>query len=118
MAARIRPEDEKLVLHLEALPEKAKSLTPEQVAYLDRLRENLDAIEEWEGETLQSTIFSTAKAAGIKPGNAFKAVYLSFLNKERGPRAGSLLSYLEKSFAIARLQEAIAANPASPANPG
>lgn len=103
-------EEEKLVIYFERVPEKAKELSPEQVSYLTKLAENLERQEVWEGETLQTLLFSTAKELPIEQGKAFPAFYLSFLNKERGPKAGYLLSYLQKKFAIARLREVIAIN--------
>ena len=101
-------EEEKLVLYLDSVPEQARSLTPEQINYLRQLADNLEKEEKWEAEALQTTIFSTTKELKIQPNIAFPAIYLSFLGKERGPKAGGLLSYLEKDFAIARIKEAIA----------
>ncbi|HEY9876242.1 MAG TPA: lysine--tRNA ligase [Candidatus Obscuribacterales bacterium] len=103
-------EEEKLVLYLDRVPEKAGKLTPEQVAYLQKLIENLDNAPLWEGEELQTNLFSTSKELQMQMPIAFQAVYLSFLGKERGPKAGALLSYLDKSFVIARLQEVIQMN--------
>ncbi len=100
-------EEEKLVLYLEEVPEKAKNLSQEQVAYLEKLVENLQTAPVWEGEELQTTLFSTAKELQLQLPIAFQAVYLAFLGKERGPKAGALLSYLEKPFVISRLQEVI-----------
>jgi lysyl-tRNA synthetase class 1 len=105
-------EEEKLVLYLEQVPEKAKDLTQEQVSYLERLVTNLEKVAAWESEELQTTLFATSKELQIQQAIAFKAVYLSFLGKERGPKAGALLSYLDKSFVIARLQDAIQQNKA------
>jgi lysyl-tRNA synthetase class 1 len=103
-------EEEKLVLYLEQVPEKANDLNSEQVAYLQKLIENLQDIGNWEAEELQTIIFSTTKQLGVQQPMAFKALYLSFLNKEKGPKAGGLLSYLEKSFVISRLQDVVALN--------
>jgi lysyl-tRNA synthetase, class I len=103
-------EEEKLVLYLEQVPEKANDLNEEQVAYLQKLMENLQNIPNWEAEELQTIIFSTTKELGIQMAIAFKVLYLSFLNKEKGPKAGGLLSYLEKSFVISRLQDIVTLN--------
>jgi lysyl-tRNA synthetase class 1 len=103
-------EEEKLVLYLEQVPEKANTLTSEQVTYVQKLAENLQSAANWEAEELQTVIFSTTKELQIPPANAFKALYLAFLNKERGPKAGGLFSYLEKSFVISRLQEVVNLN--------
>jgi lysyl-tRNA synthetase class 1 len=83
-------------------------LNQEQVTYLQKLIENLENISHWEAEELQTLIFTTSKELQIQPANAFKALYLSFLNKEKGPKAGGLLSFLEKSFVISRLQAVVA----------
>ncbi len=76
-------EEEKLVLYLENMPEKANDLIGEQVVYLQKLLENLENIPNWNSEDLQTLIFSTSKQVEIPQANAFKALYLSFLNKER-----------------------------------
>jgi lysyl-tRNA synthetase class 1 len=98
-------EEEKLVIYLEQIPDQAKTLSPEQRAYCQRLIGNLAKLEDWQGETLQTTLFATAKELEMPQPMAFQAIYLSFLGKERGPKAGSLLSYLEREFVIARLRE-------------
>ena len=100
-------EDEKLVLYLDEVPEKAAELSADQVTYLQTLLAALEALESWDGDTLQSTLFATAKALNLKMPVAFQSVYRSFLNKDRGPKAGPLLSYLEKPFVCDRLQMAI-----------
>jgi lysyl-tRNA synthetase class 1 len=103
-------EEEKLVIYLDKVPEKSNDLTEEQVNYLQKLAENLQNISNWEAEELQTLIFSTTKELQVQQATAFKALYLSFLNKERGPKAGGLFSYLEKSFVISRLQDVVALN--------
>jgi lysyl-tRNA synthetase class 1 len=92
------------------MPEQAKQLTQEQVTYLERLGQNLSGISAWNAEELQTTLFATAKELEMQQPIAFKAVYFSFLGKERGPKAGALLSYLERKFVIDRLQEVVKAN--------
>lgn len=103
-------EEEKLVLYLDRVPEKAKSLTQEQVAYFKQLIQSLANLKVWEAEELQTTLFATAKELGMQQPVVFKAIYLSFLGKERGPKAGALLSYLEHDFVIARLQDVVQLN--------
>ena len=107
-------EEEKLVLYLEQVPDKANELTEEQVSYLSKLIENLQNFSNWDADKLQTLLFSTSKELQVQQANAFKAIYLAFLNKERGPKAGGLLSYLEKPFVISRLQEVVDLNKAKP----
>jgi lysyl-tRNA synthetase, class I len=100
-------EEEKLVLYLDSIPEKAKEISPEQIVYLERLATNLENFDTWEGEALQTLLFSTAKEIEMSQPLAFKAIYYAFLGKERGPKAGPLLSYLDRDFTIKRLREVI-----------
>lgn len=100
-------EEEKLVLYLDQIPEQVKDLTQEQVDYLKKLVYYLDNLKTWEAEDIQATLFLTAKELEMQHPLAFKAVYLSFLGKERGPKAGSLLSYLERVFVINRIQDIV-----------
>ena len=72
------------------------------------LATNLTGDIDWDGEKLQTLLFSTSKQVAISQKDAFAAVYYTFLNKERGPKAGSLLSYLDRSFVIQRIKDAIA----------
>ncbi|NJK33696.1 MAG: lysine--tRNA ligase [Oscillatoriales cyanobacterium SM2_2_1] len=100
-------ESEKLVIHWESLPEKAAQLTDAQIAYLSNLVDVLGAITPWEAEVLQNEIFATSKTSGLSPKEAFAALYLVFLNQERGPKAGGLLSYLDRTFVLHRLKESV-----------
>lgn len=96
--------EEKLIIYWEELPETAHTLTPEQRHYLGVLSDRLSDCH-WEGETLQNTIFAVSKELGIGQKEAFSAIYLGFLGKERGPKAGHLFSYLDRQFVLKRLRE-------------
>lgn len=104
--------EEKLILYFEEIPESVASLDESQRQYLSALAENLENVEDWEGETLQTAIFTTTKELELPPKKAFPALYRSFLGKERGPKAGNLLSYLDRPFVVARLRD-VAATTAS-----
>jgi lysyl-tRNA synthetase class I len=58
-------------------------------------------------------IFSTAKERGLSAGDAFRAVYLAFLGRANGPRAGWLLASLDPAFVAARLRDAASAGAAA-----
>lgn len=94
--------EEKLVLYLDQIPERAQEITAHQKHYLSQLQQNL-ASAVWEAEALQTLIFATAKDLEIPQKDAFAAIYLGFLGKDKGPKAGSLFSYLEQSFVLQRL---------------
>jgi lysyl-tRNA synthetase, class I len=101
-------EEEKLVLYLDTIPEQIQNLSSEQIGYLQQLKDNLNKLTNWEAEELQTTLFATAKEVDMAQPIAFKAIYFCFLGKERGPKAGALLSYLDRDFVLHRLQDAIA----------
>jgi lysyl-tRNA synthetase class 1 len=61
------------------------------------------------GDAWQAAIFETATEGGLKPGRAFRALYLAFLGRPNGPRAGWLLAKLDAEFVIQRLREAASA---------
>ncbi len=92
---------EKFVFKLQdSLPEAARALTPEQKSVLQELlRYIVVAGAMPSGEELQ------AKLHELK---AFKAVYLAFLGKDHGPKAGWFISVLDKEFVVKRLKEASA----------
>jgi lysyl-tRNA synthetase, class I len=85
------------------LPPEASDLTDAQREYLGALAA-ADAPSS--GEAWQALIFFTAKQRGLSAGEAFRAVYLAFLGRPNGPRAGWLLASLEPSFVHDRLQAA------------
>src|SRR3970282_2332792 len=90
----------------EALPEELRSLDPEQRAFLAALAGAvLHEGGPSGGDAWQSAIFSTAAGLGLPPGRAFAALYLAFLGRPNGPRAGWLLAGLEGAFVAGRPRE-------------
>ncbi|BAQ63513.1 lysine--tRNA ligase [Geminocystis sp. NIES-3709] len=100
-------EEEKLVIYFDRVPEITANLTDEQKQYLSTLKDILTMVEKWEGEELQTALFTATKQLGVSPNIAFPAVYYTFLGKEKGPKAGYLFSYLDKDFVLNRLSEVI-----------
>jgi len=90
------------------LPDAAVELDDEQRGYLSALGPALEAAD-WSGEAVQAAIFAEAKQRGLPFGRAFAALYLAFLGRTSGPRAGWLLAALERSFVLDRLRDAAAA---------
>ena len=99
----IAPEEDKIQLQ-EKLPEKARELSPAQIAFMHKLAERIKDMD-LDEETMQSEIFEVARMTPIKPQEAFKALYTAFLNKDSGPKAGRLLAYIDKDFVLKRLTE-------------
>ena len=92
----------------DALPDGAASLTSEDRDFLAALADRVPAADA-DGEAWQSAIFATATERELPAGRAFKALYLAFLGRSNGPRAGWLLASLDREFVVDRLREAAAA---------
>jgi lysyl-tRNA synthetase class 1 len=107
------PERARMRVH-DALPAEAGELDPQQRAFLATLAEEAGTAAEAghaapaSGDDWQASIFATAAAGGLPAGQAFKALYLAFLGRPNGPRAGWLLASLDRSFVATRLREAAA----------
>ncbi len=103
------PERSRMTLK-EALPPETRGLDGEQRSFLGSLAGAVTADGgPIGGDAWQAAIFATAAGLGLPPGRAFAAIYLAFLGRPNGPRAGWLLAGLDQAFVAARLREAAAA---------
>jgi lysyl-tRNA synthetase class 1 len=100
--ANYADEEERLVIYWDSLPPKVQELSPQQRQYLKALAEKIRHTE-WSAENLQTIAFAVSKELGISQKDSFSAIYGAFLNRERGPKAGQLLSYMEQKFVVERL---------------
>ncbi|MEO5340727.1 MAG: lysine--tRNA ligase [Magnetococcus sp. MYC-9] len=94
----------------EQLPPSAHGLTATQRSFLHQLAALLQesvapAGKENAGELVQAQIFDAARATPIPQAEAFQAIYQVLLGKERGPKAGSLIPFLDNAFVIQRFRE-------------
>ena len=99
------PESARIAVRDE-LPGEATALSDSQRTYLAALAE---AEQPDSGEAWQALIFGTAKERGLGAGEAFRALYLAFLGRPNGPRAGWLIASLDPAFVHRRLVEAAGA---------
>jgi lysyl-tRNA synthetase class 1 len=89
------------------------TLSEAQRRYLAALKELVGRIHD--PEALQQELYETAKRVGLvnpdgRPSrDAFSAIYLAFLGKPSGPKAGWLLTTLDDDFVRRRLDEAVGA---------
>jgi len=102
------PDRARLAVARDGLPPAASELDATQRRYLGDLAPALESCA-WDGESVQAAIFATAAAHELPAGRAFAALYLAFLGRASGPRAGWLLAALDREFVVARLREAAAA---------
>ena len=82
------------------------SLSSEQKNFLSSLAQKLNK-GEWNGHEIHEIIHDTKKVTNIDPKEAFSAIYVIFLGKNFGPKAGWFLGSLEKEFVLYRIFEAI-----------
>ncbi len=100
---RYAPDDLKFQMS-DFVPASATNLDNDQKEYLEAV---IDLVGKGLGaDDLQQELYNLAKAKGIKADKAFAAIYLIFLGKEYGPKAGAFLSQYPKEQVIKRLKEA------------
>jgi lysyl-tRNA synthetase class I len=87
----------------EEIPESVKNLNDEQKKYLKEVAKLFD--NEFDADSLQIDLYELSKEKGIKAGDAFSAIYMTFIGKTHGPRAGVLLSNIGKDKVLKRLKE-------------
>jgi lysyl-tRNA synthetase class 1 len=96
-------EEEKTRLQ-ETLPARASELSAGQRGFLHILAAQLQGAT-WQDDQLQITVFNAARLTPIDQPSAFKAIYRVLLDRESGPKAGNLLSFLDRDFVIKRCAE-------------
>jgi lysyl-tRNA synthetase class 1 len=103
------PEAARLAVHRDALPATAAELGPEQRRFLAELSLAARTVVSSDGDTWQGLIFASAASQELPARRAFEAIYLAFLGRPNGPRAGWLLASLERDFVVRRLDDAASA---------
>jgi lysyl-tRNA synthetase, class I len=93
------------VRHDELPPETAQ-LSEEQRDYLAAVASAAAQAHPTTGESWQQLLFEIAQDRELPSAKAFEAVYLAFLGRPNGPRAGWLLASLESAFVVSRLRDA------------
>lgn len=86
------------------LPEKAQTLTTDQVTYLVQVQDWLSNNPDQKPEDLQQKLFDLAKAS-VGPKSGFQAIYLLLLGKTAGPRAAWLLQSVGAELVKNRLAQ-------------
>lgn len=84
-------------------PRRVSNLTNSQLAFLSAAAQLL-TVSSWDPDEVQAALFDAARLTPLDQAAAFGALYLTFLGKESGPRAGNLLSFFDKDSVIGRLR--------------
>jgi len=108
------PDRARLAVRHDAVPAEAVALEPDEHAFLTALADAVAANAPSGGDAWQTAIFAAATQTGLAAGRAFGALYLAFLGRTNGPRAGWLLASLDPAFVVERLRKAAQVNAASP----
>jgi lysyl-tRNA synthetase class 1 len=98
------PEDYKFEIQ-EKMPERVKEFTSEQKAALAKVLEFVKSRDILEGQDLHTNLHEIRKASGLEAKQFFAPLYISFLNKDNGPKAGWFFSVLDKKFIEKRLED-------------
>ncbi len=106
------PERARIEIRRDAVPAEAKLLEPGQRGFLRGLADAAEVAAPASGEQWQAAIFEAAREHAIDAKGAFNALYLAFLGRPNGPRAGWLLASLDRGFVISRLRQAATAGEA------
>ncbi|RLE99877.1 MAG: lysine--tRNA ligase [Thermoprotei archaeon] len=96
---RIKPSEE---LSTEAL----RAVNVEVVPLLEALLENLKRAE-WNENEIKKSMMAVPKKSKSEEKKFFKALYLIFFAKDRGPRIAFYLAMLDKKWVLDRLSEAL-----------
>ena len=102
----LAPDRYRIEVRRDALPAEAADLTEEQRDYLAALAGAAATGDPQTGDGWQELIYTVAHARGLPSADAFSAVYLAFLGRANGPRAGWLLASLPLEFVLSRLRDA------------
>ncbi len=102
---RYAGEEYKYQLREENVPEEAKTFSSEQKKALHLLLSYITEKKVLDGQELHTKLHEIKSETGISPKEFFTSIYISFLGKESGPKAGWFLSVLDRKFLIERLKE-------------
>ena len=100
------------------LPAEVHELGDDQRVYLGALALAAEQDRPAAGDAWQDLIFRVAHDGALPTGKAFAAVYVAFLGRPNGPRAGWLLVAQPLDAVVARLREAAGWRPVDGAQAG
>jgi len=99
------PENFKYELQTDTVPERALTFSDTQKSALRNVLEYTQSQKTLDGQELHSKLHEIRAEAEIEPKDFFTALYITFLDKESGPKAGWFLSVLDKAFLERRLDD-------------
>jgi lysyl-tRNA synthetase class 1 len=101
------PEDYKYEIKEKEIPIAAKNLSEKQKEALGDILDYIRSQKKLDGQELHAKLHEIKKDLNINPQELFSAIYVIFLGKDSGPKAGWFLSVLDREFLEKRLEEVI-----------
>ena len=98
-------DDFKFELRRDAVPELTKDFSDVQKDALRDVLHFVEASQVLTGEDFHKKLHDIKESRGIEPAPFFSALYVAFLGKASGPKAGWFLSVLDREFLLRRLRE-------------
>lgn len=99
---RFAPGKDKFLVQ-DSLPD-VSNLSLDQKKYLGKLSAKLELGQS--SENIQQAVYLLSKEMNIKSLDAFKAIYISLLGNDHGPKASDLIASLDLEFVKSRFKEA------------
>jgi lysyl-tRNA synthetase class 1 len=96
--AAYAPESARIAVRRDGVPEAAAGLDSDQRKFLAQLANSAGQEVPASGDAWQARIFDLARLDDLPPRRAFEAIYIAFLGRPNGPRAGWLLASLDRDF--------------------
>lgn len=85
------------------IPKEVTDLSDQQKEYLTAIKKLFTSNAN--ADDLQTSLYNVAKEINIPTKEAFSAIYISFIGKVHGPKAGLLLANLGNEKVLARIEE-------------
>lgn len=101
------PDDARLTV-MATVPPQALLLNDNQRLVLQKALAHLQTETDIQGQAMENQLYSWGQDLGMKGPETFSAIYLALLGKPRGPRAGWLISALDRGFVVDRFQQILA----------
>lgn len=99
------PESFRYELQETEVPTATRGFSDEQKRALGLVLEFVRTHGTLDGQDLHTRLHEIKEETGIAPRDLFSALYVSFLGKPSGPKAGWFLSVLDRDFLVRRFEE-------------
>ena len=85
-------------------PPQDLSLDRDQKKTFDALRDKLEKLPKWDGETIHATLHAVKTEFNLEPKKLFAPLYQLFIGRDSGPQMGWFLSTFKREEVLKRLE--------------